>query len=281
MSFSAVLVTLILLGEMPRRLLVVALLPLCALFGVALQAKGFPYHFHPVTAGVALQALAFCAWFNERARVSARRLAMVRLLPLTASAGVGLHVAMTMADSPNARADWLFAGPSDEVRATRAYFDQFPEPDFFPFEMRQVADYLRAHTAAADRVQIYGMDAYLLFLAQRLSATPYIYAYDLNADAALAGGAGARPDTAQSARIRAIRAANETNLFADLNAHPPAAFVFFDGAPLLSVESAWDDFEWHCPRTADWVSTRYRETARFGHDHVWLRLDLASREPLP
>jgi len=48
-----------------------------------------------------------------------------------------------------------------------------------------------------------------------------------------------------------------------------------DGVPLLSQADAWRDFEEHCPKAAPWVAARYQETARFGHDHVWLRHDLA------
>ncbi len=77
------------------------------------------------------------------------------------------------------------------------------------------------------------------------------------------------PDQAQQAAIRAIRDAHEADLLARLDARPPAAFVFFDGAPLISTSDAWDDFERHCPTPRQWVSSRYREAARFGHDHVW------------
>jgi hypothetical protein len=147
--------------------------------------------------------------------------------------------------------------------------------------MRQAAAYLREHTKPDDRVQIYGMDPYLLFLAQRLSATPYIYAYDLDVDAALAGGTGAVPDDEQSERIRAIRDAHEADLVTRLEARPPAAFVFLDQSPLLSEADAWDDFEGHCARAAPWVKAHYRESARFGHDHVWLRIDLAPAAPAP
>src|SRR6185437_890287 len=94
---------------------------------------------------------------------------------------------------------WNVEAPSE--RTTREYFAHFPEPDYFPYEMRQAADYLRANTDPSDRVQTYGMDPYLLFLAGRLSATPYIYAYDLDVDAALGGGTGAVPDDAQAERI--------------------------------------------------------------------------------
>jgi hypothetical protein len=263
---------LVAIREMPRRALVVALLPLCALVSVAVQGKGFPYHFHPLTAGVHLQWLAFAAWLAERARVARRDRALVRLLPLAAGAVFSLRVATSLEDSPHVRATWLAWGAPN--RSSREYFAHFPEVDFFPFELRQTADYLRLRTAPTDRVQTYGMDPYLLFLAQRTSATPYIYAYDLNADAALGGGTGARPDAAQSERIRALRDAHEADLMARVAKSPPAAFVFLDGAPLLTRADAWDDFEEHCDAAAAWVRARYRETARFGHNHVWLRRDL-------
>ncbi|HEY8041684.1 MAG TPA: hypothetical protein VIF15_17885 [Polyangiaceae bacterium] len=274
-----VILALVLQGEMPRRTVGVALLPVAALGSVLVQAKGFPYHFHPVTAGVHLQWLVFLAWLGERTRVARRDRALMRLAPMAAGVVVALHVATSMEDSPQIRATWLLWGaatPAD--RSTREYFAHFPEPDFFPYEMRQTADYLRAHTGPADRVQTYGMDPYVLFLAGRLSATPYIYVYDLDADAALGGGTGGHPDDAQSERIKAIRDAHEADLLARLEAHPPAAFVFLDASPLMTRTDAWDDFETHCFQAAPWVRARYRESARFGHDHVWLRLDLAPPE---
>jgi hypothetical protein len=279
---AVVLLALVLLNEMPRRAIAVALAPTCALASVIMQAKGFPYHFHPVTAGVHLQWLVFAAWLAERTRVASRRWAILRLAPVAVGVVVSLRVATAMEDSPHIRAVWLLWGASTpEDRTTRQYFSHFPEPDFFPYEMRQAAAYLREHTQPDDRVQTYGMDPYVLFLARRLSATPYIYAYDLNADAALAGGTGGIPDDRQAARIRATRAAHETDLLARLDARPPAAFVFLDGSPLISKADAWDDFEAHCAQAAAWVRPRYRETKRFGHDHVWLRLDLAASDQPP
>jgi hypothetical protein len=279
---ATVFVALVCVGELPRRALLLALIPLCALAGVVVQAKGFPYHFHPVTSAVHMQWLAFAAWMAERTRVAQRRLAIVRLVPIAIGALLALRIATSMEDSPHVRAVWLLWGARTRVaRTTQDYFSHFPEPDFFPYELRQGADYIRSHTAPDDRVQSYGMDPYILFLAQRQSATPYIYAYDLNADAALAGGTGGYPSSAQAQRIRAIRDANETDMLARIVSNPPAAFVFIDGAPLLSRFDAWTDFEEHCVRVADWVRTRYRETARFGHDHVWLRLDRVPAEFAP
>jgi hypothetical protein len=277
---AVTLIGLVTIGEMPTRVLVVALLPLCALVSVAVQGKGFPYHFHPLTAGIYLQWLVFAAWLAERARVARRDRSLLRLLPLAAGAVLSLRVATSLEDSPHVRASWLMWGASN--RTTREYFAHFPEVDFFPYELRQTADYLRLRTGPDDRVQTYGMDPYLLFLARRTSATPYIYAYDLNADAALGGGTGARPDAEQSRRIRALRDAHEADFMARLAKSPPAAFVFLDGAPLLTHADAWDDFEEHCAGSAEWVRARYRETARFGHNHVWLRRDLeALAEPSP
>ncbi|MGH7293907.1 MAG: hypothetical protein ACRELB_03185, partial [Polyangiaceae bacterium] len=247
-SGAVVILALVLLGEMPRRTVAVALLPVAALLGVVVQAKGFPYHFHPVTAGVHLQWLVFAAWLAERTRVAQRRLALVRLLPVAFGTIVALRVASSMEDSPHIRATWeLWGASSPADRSTKEYFAHFPETDFFPWEMRETAAYLRANTAPDDRVQIYGMDPYVLFLARRLSATPYIYVYDLDADAALAGWTGARPDEAQAEHIRAIRDAHEADLLARLRARPPAAFVFFDKSPLMTETDAWQDFEDHCP----------------------------------
>ncbi len=277
---AVVLLSLVLLGEMPPRIVGLALVPVCALGSVIAQAKGFPYHFHPVTAGVHLQWLAFTAWLAERSRVTARRWAIVRMAPIAVGIVLSLRVGFAIEDSPHVRATWMLWGAwTPEQRSTRAYFARFPESDFFPYEMRQAAAYVREHTKPDDRVQLYGMDPYVLFLAQRLSATPYIYGYDLDVDTALAGGTGGAPNDAQTARIEGIRDAHESDLLARLEAHPPAAFVFLDHSPLLSETDAWADFAAHCLRAAPWVRANYRETARFEHDHVWLRADLAAAEP--
>jgi hypothetical protein len=265
-----------LVRELPVRALGVALFPLCALGSVLLQSKGFPYHFHPVTAGVYLQWLLLLVWLAERTRVATRRWALVRLVPVLAGVAVAVHAATALEDSPNVRDTWLLwaAAGNPQAREREEYFEHFDRSDFFPAEMRKTADYLRARTTERDRIQVYGMDAYVLFLAGRLSATPYLYAYDLDVDTALSGGTAGRPSAAQMSRIRAMRAEHEADLLSRVSAAPPAAFVFFDGAPLLSSTSAWDDFEGHCPETAAWVQAHYRETALFGHDHVWLRNDL-------
>ena len=271
---AMVLIALVCLGEMPRRAVLLALVPICGVASVAAQAKGFPYHFHPVTSGVHLQWLVFVAWTAERTRVAQRRWAAVRVIPVALGAALALRIATALLDSPHVRANWmLWEANTRQQRQSEEYLAHFQQADFFPYELRQAADYLRRHTDQSDRVQSYGMDPYVLFLARRQSATPYIYAYDLNADAALAGGTGGRPSPAQAERIRAIRDDIEMDMLQRLEKSPPAAFVFIDGSPLLSSEDAWEDFESHCTRVAAWLTPRYRESARFGHFHAWLRLD--------
>ncbi len=273
---ALVLLSLVVMGEMPVRVVAVALLPIAALGSVLAQAKGFPYHFHPLTAGVHLQWLLLVAWLAERTRVARRDLALVRLVPVAVGVAVALRVATSMEDSPHIRATWMLWGVSRaEDRTTREFYAHFPEPDFFPYEMHQTADYVRAHTRPEDRVQTYGMDPYVLFLAGRRSATPYIYAYDLDDDTAMRGSTGGAPDERQRARIRALRDAHEADLLARVQKDPPAAWVLLDRSPLMSEDDAWDDLEKHCPETAAWVKDHYRESAEFGHDHVWLRDDIA------
>ena len=145
--------------------------------------------------------------------------------------------------------------------------------DFFPAAMRAAAHLVAAHTKPDERVQIYGMDPYILFLAERKSATPYIYAYDLNADAALDGGWHNRPSWNQKNAIRAARDAHEQDMLARLKSAPPEAFVFIDESPLISYHEAWEDFRYCCKESATWVATNYHPAKSFGEVHVWLRDD--------
>ncbi len=265
---GVVMIALILLGRLPRKTLAVALLPACAIASIVLQAKGFTYHFHPLTAAVYLQWLVLVAWLWDRVQSASRE----RWIALAFAVALSVRVATEMTESPYMKEVWLIDGAATaEQRATKEYFARFPEPDYFPWDLREAAIFLKMHTAPTDRVQVYGMDPYVLFFAERLSATPYVYAYDLNVDAALAGGTGGHPSDAQAARIRALRDAHERDLLERLRAAPPAAFVFIDKSPLMSEPNAWQDFALHSPETSRWVAERYREAAIFGVEHVWLR----------
>jgi hypothetical protein len=275
---ACVMLALILDGQLARRALPIALFPVCGVVSVIVQGKGFPYHFHPVTAGIYLQWLLLVVWAWER--FSARPVGtFVRFVPYLAAGALAARLAHLLPQSPHINDVWILdKGSTAEKRAGHDYLVYFRDHDFFPWQMRQAAAYLREHTRPDDRVQLYGMDPYVLFLAERKSATPYIYAYDLNADAALAGSwrkDGLHPDAAQAAHIRAIRDAHEKDLLARLEKNPPAAFVFIDRAPLLSYTDAVYDFKVHNPAAGEWLDAHYRETATFGEDRVWLRLDVA------
>lgn len=276
---SALLLALIWDRQIPRRFLGVALLPLFGMVSVLAQSKGFPYHFHPVTMGIAAEWLLIVAWLVEKFRFAPRRQMFARLVPFVAAMSLAIKVGTNIQSSTHITNIWILGkGEKAEDRATADYFAYFKNTDFFPWELRQTATYLRAHTSPNDTVQTYGMDPYVLFLAERMSATPYIYVYDLNSDAALGGSwmpTGIRPDIQQGEKIREIVASHEADMFARLEKNPPAAFVFFDGAPLTSEDSAVSDFTKHCANTAPWMLTHYRQTAVFGQDQIWMRNDLA------
>jgi len=282
---SAVMLALLAMGSLPRRTLAIAVMPLCGLGSVLAQKKGFPYHFHPVSAGVSLQWLVLVAWYSERAHRLPRGKAE-RLLPVAAAAALSLRVATMMPMSPYVQNLWLLTTKAKDPveRLGRDYLVYFKTSDYFPWELRQAASYLRITTKPEDRVQTYGMDPYVLFLAQRKSATPYIYAYDLNADAALAGGnlpapVGLHPSPLEAEKIRAIRDEHERDFFTRIQASPPAAFVFHDRAPLITWQEAVHDFTEHCPESAAWVFARYTQTANFNGLRVYLRNDLAAAAP--
>lgn len=268
------MIALIIDGQLARRALVIALFPLCGVVSVLVQGKGFPYHFHPVTVGLYMQWLLLVVWMWERFSARSRG-TFIRLVPFLAAGALAGRIAWLVPQSSHITDIWILdKGETAEKRASADYLVYFRDHDFFPWQMRQAAAYLDEHTKPTDRVQMYAMDPYLLFLAQRKSATPYIYAYDLNADAALAGSwmkRGLHPTRAQADAIRALRDEHEADLLARLKRSPPAAFVFIDNAPLLSYDDAFFDFNVHNPEAGAWVEANYRETASFGEDHVWLR----------
>ena len=279
LATSALLLALVWDGQIPRRFLSVVAIPLCGVVSVLAQSKGFPYHFHPVTLGLSAEWLLIVAFLAEKFRGAPKKRTFTRLVPFVAAVTLATKVGINMQGSPHINDIWILAKANDaEDRASHDYLIYFTNTDFFPWEMRQVAGYLQSNTKPDDQVQIYGMDPYVLFLAQRTSPTPYIYAYDLNADAALGGSwlpQGVHPNPEQAAKIHEIVDAHDADMLAKLEAKPPAAFVFFDGSPLTSEGDAYIDFLDHCPRSGPWMKDHYKKTAAFGHDQIWMRSDLA------
>jgi hypothetical protein len=218
---AVVLIGLIVVGEMPRRALAVALVPVARSSASSRRPRAFPYHFHPVTAGVHLQWLVVrrVAHRAHARRRRGRLMALVRLVPFAVGV-LALSVATAMQDSPHIRAVWILWGANTAERPqTREYSRALPdEPTSSRGRCARPRVPARAHEAPDDRVQTYGMDPYVLFLAERLSATPYIYAYDLNVDAALGGGHRGRARRRAAGAHPAIRDAHEADLVARLDA---------------------------------------------------------------
>lgn len=266
---STVMLGLIARRILPARMLPIAAMPVLGVVSMLVQAKGFPYHFHPITLGTT-----FC-WVATAAALRGRW----PIPTMLGAAVIGVKVAMLVRWAPYPPLPT--AGEDLESGSRLAYFDRI---DYFPEQFRQTAAVVREKTKPTDRVQTYAMDAYLLFLARRLSATPYIYAYDLNADAALWGAydeGGLHPTEPQRAVIRGIRDAHIAALTRSVRDRPPAAFILVSLSPLMSTSDALVDFEKHCPEAADYMHEHYTNLG--GHPSaVWLRSDLAPpREPAP
>ena len=139
-------------------------------------------------------------------------------------------------------ADWYDdarAGGADSERFLR----HFTGGDYFAWDIHRAAAYVRDHTGPGDRVQTYGMDPYVMFLAQRLSATPYIYNFELDVDAALAGSPGPQD---RAWMIASARDNAETSSSA-CGERPPARSSRWTSSPTLFPPDADAEFASHCP----------------------------------
>ena len=145
--------------------------------------------------------------------------------------------------------------------------------DFHPLAMAAAAAWLGEHTAPTDRVQIYGTDPLVLFWAQRLCATPYLYEYDLDVGHALEGAIRRRG--AQHPKTLAIRdmgARHGADALARLEDRPAAAFVLFDGSPFMTEPTALADLQRAQPEIAAFLQAHYQLAETFGDAvHVWIR----------
>ena len=275
-------------GALPRRLLAVFALIVGGLASFVVQGKGFPYHLQSAVVGVHLLWLSAAAVFAERvARVApGSRGGRVRPAPaVTVTLGLLALAYQTLAEtrlSPAMTADWYAdrraAGPDSEI-----FLRHFTGGDYFAWDVHQAAAYVRDHTRPDERVQTYGMDPYVLFLAQRLSATPYIYSFELDVDSALDGGPGppgrpgrpsrpSRPSPEDRAWMIASAARSQHDLFERVWGQPPGAFVTMDLVPYTFPPDADADFASHCPEAFAWMRDHYRLAERFGTVRVWLPL---------
>lgn len=274
-------------GVVPRRALLIGLLPLCAFLQVLIQRKGFTYHYHTVTMAVVLCAVGTACVVSER-QFSGRYAAV---MTFGAPVAVALYSLGGLFRTPESfhhnvyrqgqtTHTWSkrwepFEGSSyaSELQHLSLYFYHMR---YIPWDHGRAANYLRETTNPDDRVFLYASSPYLLYLAQRLSAACPLYVCQLNVDSALDGRApdriyrpGTRADARSEAALLKVRNDYEERAFGQLASRPPAALVFVDDEPFLSHPNAWTDFEAHSPKTASWLKQRYEPRARFGTVEVW------------
>lgn len=241
-----------------RRAMFWVLMPLGGALSVALQKKGFPYHLHPITAGAASIALVVLVGLVEHVSTRPSRWHAAALALLGTSVS-GLETSAF-------DRSWLLLNPWLELPGERD-FAKFRIPDFYPAEMREVAAYLATASEPSDTMQVYGMDPYVLFLAQRRSATPYIYLYDLNTDAAFNGALETLPapkNQNAAAQIRAMGAAHAGDLLWRIQEKRPKFWIFFDNAPLASYPDSMLDLARSQPAVFAEVENAYTLDRNFG-----------------
>jgi hypothetical protein len=255
---------------LPRRFLVVMLLPFAAVLHITLQHKGFHYHHIPLielslAAWLVLTVLAFeLALRRVRDRLLGGALA---LLPILVFAMVTANAA-----AESAMTDlWVIRDPDrpEHKRGSKEFYKLFSSRHTPFIAQKDAARWLRAHTTPEQRIQVYGRDPWVLFLAERLSATPYLYATELNLKLSLAGSGLVVPDAAEKEHIRAIAKAHDHDLLTRIRKRPPAYFVFIDGKGLMPMADAAKDFKRHVPQSGAWVFARYSAAKTFGPIRIY------------
>jgi hypothetical protein len=273
----AVVTTVIFLGtffvfRLPRRALLSLVLPLGGFTVFAGQGKGFPYHMHMLTLGTGVTELALMAVAADWGRRAPAWCDFVAVAAL----GLGLEARKSAVLSPGLKGSWAEVGATAQLRSSTSYLEDFPWGDFFLKDLYEASDYVRKHTRPDDRIQTYGLDPYFLFLSRRQTATPVIYDFELNVDAALEGGSGASLSSSQRSQILSYRSSAESLVLERVVSSPPAAFVFFDQAPFTYPEDGEADFARHCPTVYRWLDSRYAAAMRFSKIRVRLRNDMAA-----
>jgi hypothetical protein len=262
-----------------RRFLPLRCLPLLSFLAVGLltffgQGKGFPYHLHPVSGAVHLIWLATAIAVTERWRRDGGRL----LGAAVASTALVLpyQCIEESSRSPSMKEPW-YAVVQSRGRGDREYWRWFTGGDYFALDLIDAASFLRETTREDDRVQTFGMDPYLLFLARRRSATPFIYSFELELQAAIEGAEAMGVSESEIVWLKSTGAAHVAELTTRLKESSPAAVALIDKAPFSFPEDADEMFLQHCPEAALFVRANYRLAKRFGVVRIWLRNDVHER----
>lgn len=234
------------------------------------QGKGFTYHLHPAMAG------AMTLWLAVAIELVERPTGPAKFAPVAALA-FGALTAYRAIDNAVWSQGFRERFANSYVPPGAPGHDDFVAKsdtgDFFGRDLEAAAAFLRANVAEKERIQVYGMDPYLLFLARRKSATPYIYSLDFDEDAPLGGASGGKPSAADADRIRAIVRRNREGFGRAFREARPRAFATIDLAPFSYPSDGFQDFRKRCPEAAREVDAHYVQAGRFGAVRVWLRSD--------
>ena len=235
------------------------------------QQKGFAYHLHPVTFGTRLVWLLLVEhWASSLSTVRLRELPKERCVSLICVLGLTVWYANGDASCADSRNPLWRSGEESELQHLR----HFRSRDFQPDSIVEAAEYLKATLQPNDRVQLYGFDPYLLFRARKLSASPFIYSFDLQARSVLESKKVALSSETRS-WIETLLAENREALAENLNHALPAAFVFIDRTPFDYPDDAQADFAACCVKANALVEQHYRPARQFGTVRVWLRKELS------
>lgn len=260
------------LRVMPPRMLCVLILPFAAVLHVTLQHKGFAYHYAPVVLLVLAAMIVLVAFASELALRAIRERRLSGFLAALPLMWLAFHTAENASASSSMTLSDLIYGGELEPRAKRgsdAFYKLF-QSRHTPFADQERAGwYLRKHTAPADRLQVYGRDPWVLYLAERLSATPFMYITDFNMVGSLSGSGYNVPSARDKVAIKEASAEHDRELLAGLTAAPPARFVFVDVTGLVRVKDSAADFVKSAPLSGAWFKQRYEEEKRFGPIRIW------------
>lgn len=259
--------------RLPARMIVLLVLPVGGILTFILQSKGFAYHLHPVSCGM------FLIWLGLAVHVAGRPGMVRTAMALALAAFVGFLGYRRARNSDAYASDWPRAGATAELRAGEAYFKEFWLGSYHAWDFHRAAAFVAANTAPEARVQTYGLDPYFLFLARRLSATPYLFNFELNPEASAKGGSGGVPRAEEQQKFREAAERRQLDLVRRLEARPPEVFALFDNVPFTSPPDAVVELDQQVKPVAAFLHARYREAARIGTVRVWFRRDLAVRHP--
>lgn len=172
------------------------------LFGVALQAKFFPYHFDTALALGALLG-AYGLWKAAR-RLDRRWLPVAIAVAVIAAIGrpATKGVPGTWWRRSALRHQWLGADPAERQRIDDRLY---ATSDFDPSANREAAHWLRDHSRPGEPVLVFGFEPAIYIEAGRHPASRYLY------------------NVPQ--RVAWAPAAYRARYLADLAAHPPAAIA--------------------------------------------------------